>query len=82
MASILYFNCPYCMGKIEIYENEINCGIFRHAVKKNDNCPINPHAAKLECDFLYENNLIYGCGKPFQIKKNNMIWIIEPCDYI
>jgi DNA-directed RNA polymerase subunit RPC12/RpoP len=72
--------CPHCNSQIEILE--LNCKIFRHGVYKKNHQQINPHASKSECDYLAQNDLIYGCGKPFQIiqKDNNYETII--CDYI
>lgn len=68
--------CPHCADLIII--EQLNCCIFRHGVKKDTFQPINPHAKKQECDYLVENNLIYGCGKPFRVTNNKA----EICDYI
>jgi hypothetical protein len=72
--------CPHCYNYIEIIE--LNCCIFRHGTYKLNNKQINPHLKKEECVYLIKNNLIYGCGKPFQIiiNKNEIKVII--CDYI
>lgn len=78
----LNFNCPHCELLIIINIKEINCGIFRHGVLKNNLEQINPHECKLNCDTLVNKDLIYGCGKPFQIIKQNDNYIIEICDYI
>ena len=72
--------CPNCNDYVAI--EKINCGIFRHAILKTNNTQINPHASKEECDYYINNNLIYGCCKPFKITKNNDIFIIETCEYI
>ena len=69
--------CPHCKEFIEILE--LNCRIFRHGIYKDNYKQIPPHLAKSQCDFLKENNLIYGCGKPFKINSNNNP---EICDYI
>ena len=78
---MLVIECPHCKCQVEILE--LNCRIFRHGVYKKTNQQVNPHAPKSECDYLVENDLIYGCGKPFQIietaEKN--LKAIE-CDYI
>lgn len=74
--------CPNCNCKIII--EQINCGIFRHGYLKSTFEQINPHLSKNECDILINNNLIYGCGKPFRIildQINNTL-IIEICNYI
>jgi len=61
------FDCPHCSGVVLVAQNEMHCRIFRHGVFKSNGAPINPHASKVECDRLLECNLIYGCGKPFQV---------------
>jgi hypothetical protein len=72
--------CPHCNNYIII--KELNCGIFRHGIYKNNGNQINPHASKEICDELVKNNLIYGCGKPFQIIEINDIFELKICDYI
>jgi hypothetical protein len=72
--------CPHCKELIII--EELNCKIFRHGVFKETNLQINPHATKSECDYLIDNNLIYGCGKPFEIYLINNNYHIKICDYI
>ncbi len=71
--------CPYCDGDIMIYLKEMNCRIFRHGIFKNNGEQIPPHASKEDCDRWKEGDLIYGCGKPFQIQEGNKI---IKCDYI
>lgn len=72
--------CPHCEDYIELVQ--LNCCIFRHGVYKHNFQQINPHMSKIECDKNIENNLIYGCGKPFQIiyEKDKVKAII--CGYI
>jgi len=72
--------CPHCDEFLII--KKLNCGIFRHGIFKHNFKQINPHLSKIECDKLFNNNLIYGCGKPFQILIENNIWNITKCDYI
>ena len=62
---MFYVNCPHCLSIVEI--QEINCSIFRHGVYKLNYWQIDPHLNKEQCDYLFNNNLIYGCGKPFCI---------------
>jgi hypothetical protein len=76
----LIINCPNCNETVII--DELNCKIFRHAIFKNSGLQINPHATKLECDNYIENNLIFGCGKPFRIIDIDNKYDIEKCDYI
>jgi hypothetical protein len=74
--------CPHCNQEILIIENDINCAIFRHGILKKNFDQINPHETKTECDRLYEEKLIYGCGKPFQLVKKENIYETIVCDYI
>ena len=67
--------CPHCLDYMLIAE--INCGIFRHAIFK-DGSDVPPHSTKEECERFIELELIWGCGKPFQMIDG--IPII--CDYI
>ena len=41
---------------------------------------IPPHSSKIVCDELFNNGLIWGCGKPFQISEN--IEYVTKCNYI
>jgi hypothetical protein len=61
---------------------ELNCRIFRHGVFKASGAQVNPHAPKAECDELFEKNMIYGCGKPFQIIQDGDAFKAILCDYI
>jgi len=72
--------CPNC--KEFIIVEKLNCGIFRHGIIKEDGKQMDPHLGKELCDFFIDNNLIYGCGKPFQILNENGVWKIQICDYI
>ena len=67
--------CPWCKQYIII--EELNCGIFRHAIMKNGE-HVHPHATKEECEFLVMTNQIWGCGKPFRIING----CVEKCDYV
>lgn len=82
MDGLFFIPCPNCDGVIEIMSNEINCGIFRHAVLKANGEQINPHSSKEECEKLIDGNNIYGCGKPFRIVKNGDEYQSVECDYI
>jgi hypothetical protein len=73
--------CPHCKGSSHI--EQINCGIFRHAVYKHNNEPIPPHTSKDECERLLSQNVVYGCAKPFKVIKNiENRYIAIDCDYI
>lgn len=72
--------CPNCNESVLI--EKLNCGIFRHGIMKKNQVIINQHLDKASCEFLVKNELIYGCGKPFQIIIKDGIPIITICDYI
>jgi hypothetical protein len=72
--------CPHCKEFILI--KKINCAIFRHGILKKNGKQINPHATKEICEYYINNNLIYGCGKPFQIVNNAGKLETKICDYI
>lgn len=74
------FICPHCIEYVII--EKLNCGIFRHGVIKTTGKQIDPHASKEICDNLFKKNVIYGCGKPFKIFKDENEFKIEKCDYI
>lgn len=76
----IVIECPHC--KNSIFIEQLNCGIFRHGVYKNNLEQIPPHSSKEFCDDLYNRGLIFGCSKPFQITKENQTYIISECDYI
>ena len=80
---IYIFICPYCHEDIVVIKKELNCRIFRHGVLKSNYEQVNPHATLQECEYLITNNLIFGCGKPFQIieKKNGELEAVI-CGYI
>lgn len=78
----LELKCPHCHILFIVNINDINCGIFRHAVYKNTLEPINQHETKVNCEKLINDKLVYGCAKPFQIIKNDDIYTISICDYI
>ena len=79
---IIIIKCPHCNEDIIIFEKEINCKIFRHGVYKNNFQQINPHLHKDGCDELFEKKLIFGCGKPFQLKHIDNKWDVYKCEYI
>lgn len=85
--NILYFDCPHCHSMIMVFEHDIACAIFRHAIMKDNMTAVNPHASKEECDALLRENKIYGCAGPFRIIVDNRPgaekkYSIEVCDYI
>jgi|694.fasta_scaffold08321_13 hypothetical protein len=83
--NVFVFLCPNCDGTVIVHQSEINCQIFRHAILKDNGQQVNPHLCKSDCDHLYKNNLIYGCGKPFRIFRDNenSSWnYVDICDYI
>lgn len=80
--NIYRFNCPHCDRSIEVLKNQVNCRIFRCGILKSNFKQIGPHTKKVECDRLKENDLIFGCGKPFKFVTNNGTNSIEICGYI
>ncbi len=65
MEILTIITCPHCATLVEIAE--INCAIFRHGVYKSTMQQLPPHASKEECDRATEQNLIWGCGRPFRV---------------
>jgi len=82
----LVVECPHCKDPILI--EKLNCCIFRHGILKENGKQINPHAPKDLCDFYVKKDLILGCGKPFQViknensKNNDDKFIAIICDYV
>ena len=72
--------CPHCKDVVIV--EQINCAIFRHGILKTDYSQMHPHLPKFKCDELIAGNMIYGCGKPFKIIKQNDKFIAIICDYI
>ena len=73
--------CPHCKEPVLI--EKINCAIFRHGQYKNSGKQVGPHSSKEKCEALVKSNAIYGCGKPFQIKKSDEGNLVATeCDYI
>ena len=88
---MLLLPCPHCQTLVEIVS--INCAIFRCGILKQTGEQIPPHAPKAECDRLAENQLIWGCGRPFRVvqaqppsvqaqQTQERGYTAEPCDYI
>ena len=80
MDSIIV-NCPNCNDMVYIKIKEFNCRIFRHGIYKNNYKQIDPHLNKIECDRLFNQKLIYGCGKPFKIVNIENSYKAIVCDY-
>ena len=76
----MIIQCPHCDQWIEIIE--LRCRIFRCGIYIKNQKQIDPHSSKKKCDDLVEKKLIYGCGKPFLIKKQQNDFNVEKCDYI
>ena len=72
--------CPHC--DVPIIIEKLNCGIFRHGIIKNTGKQVDPHSNKIICDNLKKEDLIYGCGKPFQITIQDDKFIVTICEYI
>ena len=72
--------CPHC--KCQIFIEQINCAIFRHAVYISNNQPIPPHSSKEVCEQLVFENKVVGCAKPFKLVQQNGQWTAIVCEYI
>ena len=72
--------CPHCNDYVLI--SQLQCGIFRHGVYIKTKKPIPPHASRKQCDDLIKCKLIFGCGKPFQVKLINNVIVVSVCKYI
>ena len=78
---MIIVECPHCKQSIEILA--INCRIFRCGIYKANYKQIDPHLPKAECDRVFAEGLIFGCGKPFIITVIDASTVkLEPCDYI
>ena len=84
----IVIECPHCKEHVLI--EKLNCGIFRHGILKINGNQIDPHSPKDLCDFYIKKQLIFGCGKPFQVisksnpnsTNNDDNYIAIVCDYI
>jgi len=72
--------CPHCLDNIII--TKINCGIFRHGVLIKTGKQIDLHANKKICDYFIKKKKIYGCGKPYQVIKEEEEYKVSICKYI
>lgn len=72
--------CPHCQNPFIM--EKLNCGIFRHGIYKDSNNQMNPHSSEEICNKVVQEDLIYGCGKPFQIVQEKGQYIVKICDYI
>ena len=82
MDNHIIIQCPHCKEYIQILKKEFNCKIFRHGILKSNLKQINPYLKREDCDRLKNEDLIYGCGKPFQLIELNGSYIAVICDYI
>lgn len=78
----IILECPNCKDLFIVTNKDINCAIFRHAVYKHNMEPIDPHSTKIKCETLINQNLIYGCSKPFKLVFTDNKYSAEICDYI
>jgi hypothetical protein len=65
MFSSPIIECPHC--KIAILVEAMNCRIFRCGMYKSNGTQIDPHLDQVSCERLYNDRLVYGCGKPFRV---------------
>ncbi len=79
----MFITCPKCGIMIEVIE--LNCRIFRCGVYKSSGEQLPPHHPMEECLKVVSEDLIYGCGSPFRVRKEpaeDGSLIVEICDYI
>ena len=50
----MIITCPHCSEFIWI--DEINCGIFRHGILKNNLVQIHPHSSKELCEYYIKHD--------------------------
>ena len=77
---MMVIKCPHCEEYIEI--ESINCGIFGHGQYRTNGQQLPPHSPKELCDKVYQENLIYGCGKPFRVHITDNTPDVTICEYI
>jgi hypothetical protein len=84
MTHEILIQCPHCNSYVVIFQNEINCAIFRHAIRKDTYQQIDPHTSQDECERLLSENAVFGCAKPFKLVKNNNCdkYTAEQCEFI
>jgi hypothetical protein len=78
---VLY--CPHC--NLPIIIEELNCGIFRHAVYKTDPTRQVPsHSSQATCENLVTTDNVIGCCKPFlvAVRPGTHKLTIKKCEYI
>jgi hypothetical protein len=73
--------CPHCKLLVQTYIKDFNCKIFRHGIFKHNYKQMDPHAPKNLCDEYKAKNLIYGCGKPYELININNKWSAVICEY-
>lgn len=76
------FPCPHCSLNVFVYQNEINCHIFRHGFNVVTQQQLHPHTPKDQCDKLALDPNIVGCCKPFRLVNRGGIYFVTICDYI
>lgn len=80
--NMFVFKCPHCSEYVQVEKMQVNCTIFRHAIRRDNYTQISPHTPKLECDYLVETNQVYGCAKPFKFVYASPVNYVIECDYI
>lgn len=82
-GEFLHFACPHCETFVSVKIQEINCAIFRHGTYKDSFKQLDPHLCKDECDRLSREDLIFGCGRPFQlVRRSDDAYTVQICEYI
>lgn len=82
--NVYNFFCPHCKAATQVLPQQINCKIFRHAVFKINNVPINPHLPKSQCDDLIKRDIVRGCAGPLEFitdSRDLSKFTVQICDY-
>ena len=76
-------SCPWCLGKITVQKEAVNCGIFRHA-EFVDGSPVPPHTSKAQMDMFLSTKCVKGCGQPFkmEISMDTLKPVVTKCDWV
>lgn len=77
------FECPHCSLPIQVEKQQVNCQIFVHGQFKTNGEQVNPHASQSYCESLLNQDLVYGCCKPFKMffGKGNTIEYVDIWNY-
>ena len=61
----MLIQCPWC--NMFVWIEDVGCGIVSHAVMKDTMKQLNSFTSKEQCNYLKNNDFIFGCGGQFRI---------------